>query len=105
VGCVLCVPSEDSGIAMLRILLVTPDGRGLGAGTALVEACVDFARDVGYEAMTLWTNDVLVSARRIYEAVGFALVEEEAHHSFGHDLVGQRWRLDLTSSPRPGFED
>ena len=57
--------------------------------------CLDFARGAGYARVALWTNDVLVSARRIYESYGFALAEEEPHHSFGHDLVGQIWVLDL----------
>jgi hypothetical protein len=43
----------------------------------------------------LWTNDVLISARRIYEAAGFKLDHEYQHHSFGHDLVAQVWRRDL----------
>lgn len=94
-GCVLLVADDDPGVARLRILLVTPDGRGLGLGTWLVEECVSFARDAGYRAITLWTNDVLTSARKIYQAFGFTLVEEERHHSFGHDLVGQNWRLEL----------
>ena len=95
VGCVFCVAGDNPAVAKLRILLVTPDGRGLGVGRRLVDTCVQFAAGAGYEQVTLWTNDVLVSARRIYQAVGFALVEEQAHHSFGHDLVGQNWTLDL----------
>jgi GNAT superfamily N-acetyltransferase len=97
VGCVLCVPGPEPHAAVLRILLVTPAARGHGAGRALVDACVAHARQAGCSELTLWTNDVLVSARRIYEAAGFELVDSEAHHSFGKDLVGQHWRLALAS--------
>ena len=72
-----------------------PTARGLGLGGKLVEQCVRFAKRSGYETLTLWTNDVLVEARRIYEKRGFRLVKEERHHSFGHDLVGQNWELEL----------
>lgn len=81
--------------APLRCLLVDPEGRGLGIGRRLVGACIAFARSAGYRKMVLWTNDVLVSARRIHEAAGFQLVEEKAHRSFGHDLVGQVWQLEF----------
>ena len=94
VGCVF-VTSDSDVFARLKCLLVEPRVRGLGLGTRLVQECIDFARGAGYQKLTLWTNDVLTAARRIYERAGFALVEQKAHHSFGHDLVGETWDLDL----------
>ncbi|MGC1522981.1 MAG: helix-turn-helix domain-containing GNAT family N-acetyltransferase [Steroidobacteraceae bacterium] len=96
VGCVFVVRNDkDSRAAQLRCLLVDPKGRGLGLGRRLVEECIHFAKSAGYQRMLLWTNDVLVAARRIYERAGFSLVEESPHHSFGHDLVGQIWERTL----------
>ena len=96
VGCVFVVRNaDDPTVAQLRCLLVDPKGRGLGVGKRLVDECLAFAKAAGYAKMMLWTNDVLTSARRIYEAAGFALTKEERHHSFGHDLLGQIWTRDL----------
>jgi GNAT superfamily N-acetyltransferase len=96
VGCVFCV-AKDEVTAQLRILLVHPRGRGLGLGARLVDECVEFARRVGYERIVLWTNHPLVAARHVYLAFGFVLTDEESHHSFGHDLVGQTYELDLAN--------
>ena len=96
VGCVFLVRNaEDVTVAQLRCLLVDPKGRGLGIGTRLVDECVSFAREAGYRAIMLWTNDILISARKIYEGAGFKLDHEYPHHSFGNDQVAQVWRREL----------
>jgi DNA-binding MarR family transcriptional regulator/GNAT superfamily N-acetyltransferase len=102
VGCVCLVQSRDEhshapldGIAQLRLLLVEPSARGLGIGARLVDECTRFARDAGYRRIRLWTNSLLLAARAIYRKAGYSLVASEAHHSFGHDLVGETWELEL----------
>ena len=93
-GCVFCV-REDATTARLRLLLVEPWARGLGIGARLVDEVLRFARRAGYTRITLWTNDVLAYARRIYQRAGFTLDDESGHHSFGKDLTGQNWSRDL----------
>ena len=93
-GCVFCMRKDDR-TAQLRLLLVEPAARGLGLGEHLVAECLAFARRAGYREIVLWTNDILAAARRIYQRAGFELVDSDPHHSFGHDLVGQNWRLSL----------
>jgi DNA-binding MarR family transcriptional regulator/N-acetylglutamate synthase-like GNAT family acetyltransferase len=94
VGSVFLV-KKTATVAQLRLLIVDPKARGLGIGHRLVDECIAFARRVGYRKIILWTNDILHAARRIYESRGFRLLEEEKHHSFGVDLVGQIWELKL----------
>lgn len=93
-GAVFLIGRAD-GNGQLRLLHVERDARGHGVGSLLVKECVETARRVGYPKLVLWTNDVLVDARRLYERAGFTLAEEERHHSFGKDLVGQNWELVL----------
>ena len=94
VGCAFVV-RKDETTAKLRMVIVDPSARGTGLGRRLVEACMQFSRDAGYTRMTLWTNDVLVPARRLYQSLGFEMIASEPHHSFGVDLVSETWERDL----------
>lgn len=94
VGSVFVVQASET-VAKLRLLLVEPKARGLGLGTRLVEECIRFARRSSYQKLMLWTNSVLEEARHIYQKLGFTLIAQEEHHSFGHDLIGETWELAL----------
>lgn len=94
VGCIMIVDAGNN-VSKLRLLLVEPKVRGQGLGRHLIDECIAFAKRKRYKKMTLWTNTVLVEARHLYKKVGFRIVEETPHHSFGHDLVAEVWERDL----------
>jgi GNAT superfamily N-acetyltransferase len=97
VGAVFVAKAFDE-VAKLRLLHVEREARGLGIGKRLVEECVRFTRQTGYQKMTLWTQSILHAARHIYKQAGFHLVGEEQHHSFGKDLTAETWELNLRTT-------
>jgi DNA-binding MarR family transcriptional regulator/GNAT superfamily N-acetyltransferase len=99
-GAVLVAKGSDT-VAKLRLLHVEPQARGLGIGKRLVDECVRFSRQAGYQKLTLWTQSILLAARHLYRQAGFRLVHEEPHHSFGKDLIAETWELPLQNDTRP----
>ncbi|SDT25122.1 GNAT family N-acetyltransferase [Actinoplanes derwentensis] len=97
VGSVALVADDMPDVARLRVLLVSPAARGLGAGARLVRQALEFALDRGYRRVVLWTVDGLESARKIYQAEGFVLAGAEPHAGFGHPVTGQTWVLELAA--------
>jgi len=94
VGSVFCTRHDDQ-TAKLRMLILAPEARGLGAGGLLVDACMGFARNAGYRRMTLWTNDILTAARKLYAARGWRLAAAEPVTQFGQDMVSETWEVEL----------
>ena len=94
VGSIMLVRGSTD-VAKLRLLFVEDSARGHGVGRMLVEECIDFARQAGYRAITLWTQSNLLAARKLYQAVGFRCMGSEAHFSFGQSLVAETWTLQL----------
>jgi len=103
-GAVMLVDAGDS-IARLRLLIVEAHARGRGIGRRLVAQSIRFARDAGYRKTVLWTQSVLTAARSLYEGAGFVRTEEKPHRSFGVDLVGETWELELEADQKSEVRD
>jgi DNA-binding MarR family transcriptional regulator/N-acetylglutamate synthase-like GNAT family acetyltransferase len=94
VGSVFLVRHSDD-VAKLRLLLIDPAARGQRLGQRMVAECIAFARQRGYRKITLWTQSILIAARKIYQDAGFVLVATEPHRSFGQSLIGETWEREL----------
>jgi len=71
---------------VLVSLWVAPTHRGTGAGRALVESVIDWARAGGAESVQLLVTSNNESARRFYEGLGFVLTGYTEAHAHCADL-------------------
>ncbi|WP_170788433.1 GNAT family N-acetyltransferase [Ruegeria lacuscaerulensis] len=93
-GSIFCVRLDET-IAKLRLFFLMPEARGKGLGKRLLHTCMDHARDTGFEKMSLWTHESHRAACALYQATGWQLTGSKPVHSFGVDLVEQRWEIRL----------
>lgn len=89
------VVRQSDEVAKLRLVYLEPWARGTGLGRRLVEDCMGFARGAGYSRMTLWTQDFLLPARRLYAGLGFVLVSSNSVIDFGRPMVNEVWEREL----------
>lgn len=97
VGSAFVVPAGEDRpeVAKLRLVYLEPRMRGTGVARRLVEDCMAFARAAGYRRMTLWTQDILIPARRLYASLGFTCVSTNPFTGFGQTMVNEVWEREL----------
>jgi GNAT superfamily N-acetyltransferase len=88
------LPAAGEG-AQLRWFIVDPALHGQGLGQSLLGRAVGFLSERGYPRAFLWTFRGLLAARRLYDAVGFALAEERPQTVGGRDMPFQKLVLQL----------
>ena len=77
VGTVALMPTEDPNILELTKMAVTPKLRGKKIGQALMQHCIDFSKDKGYDGLLIYSNTVLENAIYIYKKYGFVEIPIE----------------------------
>lgn len=68
--------TRDPSEAAFRMLAVDPAARGRGVGRALVQACMDRARELGATRMVISTENRMDAARQLYAGLGFRPLPE-----------------------------
>ncbi|MBX9467159.1 MAG: helix-turn-helix domain-containing GNAT family N-acetyltransferase [Rhizobium sp.] len=83
--------ASGARLAHLRLFIVDPSARGSGLGKALLQEALHFVDTQDFSETHLWTFRGLDTARRLYEASGFRLVEERPGSQWGAHVLEQRF--------------
>ena len=80
------------GIAEMKRVYVSPEGRGGGTGAKIVERLIADAKSFGHREMWLDTAPFMTSAHRLYEAQGFTDIPAYPEVEVPEGLRGD-WRF------------
>jgi ribosomal protein S18 acetylase RimI-like enzyme len=89
IGCALSVssshqgPNQTAGAGFLGFAAVRPDARGLGAGRALGETILAWARDAGYPSIATDWRSANLEADGAWRALGFRPTFRRLHRLIG----------------------
>lgn len=66
----------DGNVCELQKMYFMPEARGKGLGSKMMEKCLDFAKQVGFEQCYLETLPYMEEARKLYRKVGFKSIDK-----------------------------
>jgi putative acetyltransferase len=93
-GGVAALAGDDSGICELRKMYFLPALRGSGAGNALMQRCLDTAREFGYRQCYLETLTGMDAAQKLYLRSGFRRIANSLGNT-GHHSCDRFFLIDL----------
>lgn len=65
------IKKEDSRVALMRRLFVSPEYRGRKIGMKLIERVVQFCQEVGYQEIVFKTTSRMAGANEVCQKAGF----------------------------------
>ncbi|MCB9223101.1 MAG: GNAT family N-acetyltransferase [Crocinitomicaceae bacterium] len=74
------IENSDENYCELQKMYLLPESRGLGIGAELMQLCLDFAKEAGYELVYLETFDSMTAAQKLYKRSGFEYLD----HALGN---------------------
>lgn len=98
-------PADAPATMELHRLYLTPDARGLGLATALLEGIVDEAHRAGAAVLEAWSDTRLPDAHRRYLALGLLPTGDQRELGDPAGTTELRFALPLAPSPADAPSD
>lgn len=86
-------PELNIQAPIIRLLVVSPEARGKGIAAKLINEAFEFARERNAEYLYLHTTDMMASAVKLYERLGFERNTERDFQNSNHVVKCYRYKL------------